>query len=134
MIGLPQILAVAAGGAAVAVVRFLVSHSVNRVVPAFPVATFAVNLVGSFAIGVCFVAFHEDFNPVAKDALVLRDAVRVGFLGALTTFSTFSLEGLTLIQKQQHGLAAAYLLGSVALGLGAAAAGVWVGKMIWAGA
>ena len=131
MIGLPHILAVALGGALGAVARFGVSHALQGRAGSFPLGTFAVNAAGCLAIGFCFVWFHEEFNPGAADQSVLRDGVRVGFLGALTTFSTYSLESLELLQKQQYGQAGLYLLGSVVVGLGAAWLGLQLGKLVW---
>ncbi len=123
-----QIFAVAAGGAVGAVTRFTVSHWINMHVRDFPLATLLVNVLGCFCIGICFVAFHEVFNPAMRDNLILRDAVRVGFLGALTTFSTFAMESLVLISRQSYLAAAGNMFGSVFLGLLAAALGVWIGK------
>ena len=129
MIGPWHILAVALGGAAGALARFGVSHWLNPRAEAFPLATFLVNVAGCFGIGFCFVAFDEAFNPAMRDNLILRDGVRVGFLGGLTTFSTFAMESLVLLERQHYGYAALNLLGSVAAGLAAAALGMWFGKM-----
>ena len=61
-----------------------------------------------------------------SDNLIWREGIRYGLLGALTTFSTYSMESLQLIQRQQYGAAVLNVVGSVVLGLGAA----WLGLMI----
>jgi CrcB protein len=103
---------VALGGAAGAVGRFLASNAIHTLLPGkFPWATLLVNLAGSFCIGIMYVliaervAIHPDW----------RHVVMVGFLGAFTTFSTFSLETIHLIEGGQLGLAGTYALASVAI-------------------
>ena len=91
-----QILAIAGGGALGAVARFGVSTSVYRWLGRdFPWGTLAVNGLGSFAMGLLFVLLLER----ALLAPELRAAVLIGFLGSFTTFSTFSLETLTLVEQ-----------------------------------
>ena len=75
----------------------------------------AINVVGSFALGVLTAV--EWWTPEA------RTAVGAGFLGGFTTYSTFSVQAVLTADDGRWGLAAAYVLGSVALGLAAAAAG-----------
>ena len=93
---------------------------------AFPVATLTVNAVGSLALG--FVtAMVVARGGAASPAVV---ALSVGFLGAFTTFSTFCVEALELLQSGHGGAAVIYVAGSVALGLSAAflgytLAGLW---------
>ena len=90
-----QILAIAGGGALGALGRFWMSTGVYRLVGRdFPWGTLAVNALGSFLMGVLFVLFIERL-AVGSD---VRAAVLVGFLGAFTTFSTFSVETLVLIE------------------------------------
>ena len=88
----------------------------------FPYATFIVNFTGSFAIGL----LAELFAARAPGAEVWRAALLVGVLGGYTTFSSFSLETLTLIRNNQWGLAIVYALGSVLTGLLA----VWAGAIV----
>lgn len=116
-------IAVALGGAAGSLLRFLTS---NWVVANWPrhyyLATLAVNLIGCLAIG-----FLSAWFLLRSDIpLVLRTGLTVGVLGGLTTFSSFSLEVLRLLESGQHGLAISYLLGSVLGGLGAA----WLGMSL----
>ncbi|MDX1564269.1 MAG: fluoride efflux transporter CrcB [Phycisphaeraceae bacterium] len=128
MIGLWHILAVALGGAVGALIRFGVAQGLNPRFESFPVATLLVNVVGCLGIGFCFILFHEKHNPALSDHLVLRDGVRYGLLGALTTFSTYSMESIQLLQRQQYLSAALNLIGSVVLGLAAAGLGLWIGQ------
>jgi CrcB protein len=86
----------------------------------FPVATVAVNVLGSFAIGLLAVPLllaGERPHPMAPFLVT-------GILGGFTTFSAFSLDALRLIEDGQAGAAVLYVGGSVALSLGAAAAGL----------
>ncbi len=116
-------LAVAAGGALGSVLRFLVSSWVVAYWPRhYYLATLTVNLLGCLAIG-----FLSAFFLLRTDlSLVLRTGLTVGVLGGLTTFSSFSLETLRLIEGGQHGVAISYLLCSVLGGLGAA----WLGMLL----
>jgi CrcB protein len=91
-----QLLAIAGGGALGALARFLVSNGVYRLLGRdFPWGTLSVNLLGSFAMGLLFVLLLE--RSLAPPEL--RAAILVGFLGSFTTFSTFSLETLTLVEQ-----------------------------------
>ena len=82
-----------------------------------PWGTLAANLIGGYAIGVCMGVFQAlpQLDPVWRLALV------TGFLGALTTFSSFSVEIVALLQQGRYalalGTASAHLLGSLALTL-----------------
>lgn len=116
-------IAVALGGAAGSLLRFLTSAWVVANWPRhYYLATLTVNLIGCLAIG-----FLSAWFLLRSDIpLVLRTGVTVGVLGGLTTFSSFSLEVLRLLENGQHGLAVSYLLGSVLAGLGAA----WLGMSL----
>jgi CrcB protein len=91
----------------------------------FPVATFFVNLTGSFAIGFLVELFDERV-AVAPE---LRAALVVGVLGGYTTFSSFSLETLNLLRDGAWGQALVYPLASVMLGLLAVWAGVQLARV-----
>lgn len=116
-----SLLAVAAGGAVGACLRFVI---VRALAPAggFPLGTLAVNVLGCFAIGV--------IATLAVDAWELGDAARaalvVGVLGGLTTFSSFSLDTLVLVREERLGLAALNILANNVLGLSAA----WLGLRV----
>ena len=87
-----QILAIAGGGALGALGRFWVSTGVYRLLGRdFPWGTLAVNTLGSFLMGLLFVLFVERLAAAPE----VRAALLVGFLGAFTTFSTFSMETLS---------------------------------------
>lgn len=116
-------LAVAAGGALGSCLRFLVSYWVVAQSPRhFYLATLAVNLVGCLAIG--FLATW--FLARTDLPLALRTGILTGVLGGLTTFSSFSLEVLRLLEQGRWGMALGYLLTSVVGGLLAA----WLGMSL----
>ena len=117
------VLAVAAGGAAGSVLRFLTSAWVVVHWPRhYYLATLAVNLVGCFLIGLLSALFLARTDL----PLALRTGLITGVLGGLTTFSSFSLEVLRLFENGQPGVAIAYLLSSLLGGLLAA----WVGMLL----
>jgi CrcB protein len=84
----------------------------------FPWTTLAINVTGSFLLGVVLtVAADRGWPPEAVAA------VGTGFLGAYTTYSTFAWETFSLGRSDRYAAAAAYLVVSVVLGIAAAAAG-----------
>ena len=92
--GIQIILAVALGGAFGAVGRFLISTAVQKLFGAgFAYGTLSVNILGSFIIGFLYLYFEQSVAPIQKAILV------TGMLGALTTFSTFSLETILMLQE-----------------------------------
>lgn len=114
------LLYLALGGALGTVARYGAGSFVSSWTgTSFPWATFAINVVGSFLLGV--IVALADRAIISPE---LRTFLAVGFCGAFTTFSTFSLEALALIQGGQTGRAAIYLTASVLTGLFAAAAGI----------
>ncbi|MEX2048232.1 MAG: fluoride efflux transporter CrcB [Gemmatimonadota bacterium] len=113
------VLVVGLGGAGGAIARYFVGMWVQGLTgAAFPWGTFTVNLTGSFALG-----FALAWLPYAAPAPELRALVAVGFLGSFTTFSAFSFEALAMVRDGAWVPAAAYTLGSVALGVLGVAAG-----------
>lgn len=95
-IGLGHWLAVALGGSFGAVARLWVVHHMNRMQGgSFPWGTLTVNIVGSFVIGMAFVYFALRFTGLSG---TWRSFLVVGVLGAFTTFSSFALESLVLLQ------------------------------------
>ena len=88
---------------------------------AFPWATFAVNAVGSFAIGLLG-GWASRFGW----GETLRLSLTVGLCGGFTTFSTFSKESLALAEAGRWCAFAAYAIGSVAIGIAAVALGYWI--------
>ena len=116
-----QILAIAGGGAVGAVARFLVSTGVYRLLGRdFPWGTLAVNVIGSFSMGLLFVLLLER-SLIGPEA---RAAILVGFLGSFTTFSTFSLETLTLVEQGETLRALLNVAASVLLCVVACWAGI----------
>ncbi len=107
--------------------RFVVATLVTqRFGPGFPLATFAINLSGSFAIGL--IAELAVTRAFGIDS-VARTFLAVGVCGGFTTFSSFSLETLGLIRDGSPGLAAGYALASVILGVAAAVAGIATARL-----
>lgn len=121
-----DLLWVGAGGAFGAMSRFLLSRAINRAGRwLLPVGTISVNLIGAFLLGLLLeVAAERIVSPE------LRGFLAIGFLGSFTTFSTFSMETVSLVREYQYGAAAANALGSLALGLLAALLGVAAGRLI----
>ena len=88
------LLAIGTGGFLGAISRFLLATGVQKLTgSAFPYGTLTVNVLGSFVIGFLFFYFEQTVAPQQKAMLV------TGFLGALTTFSTFSLETVLMLQE-----------------------------------
>jgi len=105
-----QAMAIAAGGALGAVMRWYIAGFIQRLSgSAFPWGTLAVNIVGSFLLGFLFVWMLERVTV----GELLRLAVTVGFLGAFTTFSTFSVETARLLQEGAFTMALGNVLAQV---------------------
>ncbi|WP_028292796.1 fluoride efflux transporter CrcB [Oceanobacter kriegii] len=117
---------IALGGALGAVARYLTASSLFKAMgQAFPYGTLGVNLIGSFVIGIAYVILvQQQWGSEHYKQLAM-----VGFLGAFTTFSTFSLESVALMQQERWMALGSYVLASVAgcfaaTGLGIALANV----------
>jgi len=116
---------IAIGGAAGAVTRYLVDGWVlDRTGAGFPFGTLAINLSGSFLIGV-IAALTIDRAVLPAE---IRGPVMIGFVGAYTTFSTLMLESWRLVETGQNVAALANLAGSVALGMIAVVGGLILGR------
>ena len=112
---------VAAGGAIGSVLRYLVGLAAAcSLGPAFPFGTLTVNLVGGFLIGLVAGVFAIR----AEAPQELRVFLITGCLGGFTTFSAFSLDVVTLLERGDSGLAALYLLVSVGFSVAAVFAGL----------
>jgi CrcB protein len=119
-------IAVAIGGALGAMARYGVSTLVfDASSQRFPYATLSVNVLGSFLIGILFVLIVEKSLLPPE----MRSILMVGFLGAFTTFSTFSLDALGLWQNGHLLLALVYALGTVVLCLAAISIAVWLTRL-----
>ncbi|GGD38994.1 fluoride efflux transporter CrcB [Aureimonas glaciei] len=118
---LKQILLVAAGGAAGSALRHLVVVGCTRLLGlGFPWGTMAVNIAGSFAMGVLIELLARRFDM----SMELRLLLATGFLGGFTTFSSFSLDAVGLFERGSSVLALAYVVGSVLAGIAALVAGL----------
>lgn len=118
-------MAIALGSALGGVLRYLAGSLVHLwVARSFPWGTLGVNLLGSAVIGLAWVLL----SARGEDGELARAFVIVGLLGGFTTFSSFSLETLLLIDQQAYGRAAAYIGASVALCLAGAWAGMKMGR------
>ena len=118
---MPILLAVAVGSATGGVARYLMSGAFQPGARgAFPVGTLTVNVLGSFILGA--VARYATMNPnFSPEVRVLLGA---GFCGGFTTFSTFSVEALELMQGGHYSRALGYVGVSVVASLAAAALGM----------
>ena len=119
---------VALGGAIGASLRWLTGVLMLRVLgPSdFPLAILTVNVIGSFLMGVFVVAAAQ------KGLTHLSPFVMTGLLGGFTTFSAFSLETMTLIERGQIASASLYILLSVGLSVGALALGLILARGLFA--
>jgi len=112
-----QGLAIAVGAALGALLRWRLGVLLNAAVPSLPLGTLAANLLGGFVMGLCM----EYFGRNAAVPPEVRLAATTGFLGGLTTFSTFSAETATLLLRRDFlgsaAIVAAHLIGSVTLTL-----------------
>lgn len=114
MSGLPM-LAVFGGAGCGALLRWWLGGLLNPVFPTIPLGTLAANLIGGLLVGVASAFFTHNTGVPPE----LRLLVITGFLGGLTTFSTFSVEVVTLIGRQEYGwamgAAGVHLVGSLML-------------------
>lgn len=122
-----QLLTIAGGGALGAVLRFGMSSYIYRLLGRdFPYGTLAVNVVGSLVMGILFILFVERGLVSAE----WRSAIIIGFLGAFTTFSTFSIETLMLVESGELSRAALNVVLSVTLCLVATWLGLVMGRQL----
>lgn len=122
----PNLLAIALGGALGALARFGVGNAVAALFGrVFPWGTLTVNLLGSICIGACFLLIVQN-EDVRRE---WESVATVGFLGAFTTFSTFSLETLLLIESGRLLAASGYVAASLALCVGGCALGMRLARL-----
>ena len=122
-----NVLIIALGGALGALTRYGLGIWVSsRWGHSFPLGTFIINISGAFVLGL--------INVFAVERTILSPAWRlglgIGFLGAYTTFSTFTYETIVLIEEGSYLVALGYALGSTVTGLLAAFFGTWVARML----
>lgn len=120
---------VAVGGAVGTLARYGVIHVLHPASDGLPVATLTENLLGAFLLGLLLEALLRG-GPENGRRRVLRLGLGTGVLGGFTTYSSLALEVRTLAADGHAGLAAAYGLGSVALGLVTCLLGVLLGTRL----
>jgi fluoride exporter len=126
---LPAVLAIGLGAALGALLRWALSLALNQSFPALPPGTLVANLVGGYLIGLAMALFTQwpDLSPEWRLFII------TGFLGGLTTFSTFSAEVVTQLQQGRLGWAAAtvatHVLGSLAMTLAGLATATVLGSL-----
>ena len=112
--------AIAVGGALGTLARYGADRALVTTVRGFPWATFAVNVTGSFLLGLIVTLVVERWPPTR----FVRPFAAIGFCGGFTTFSTLAVEAAQRAQHGQVGLAAAYVVASVVAGAAAALVGM----------
>lgn len=122
---MPTLFAIALGGALGALGRYWLAGLFNHRHEQLPIGTLLCNSVGSLLMGVLFVLIMEKARLPAE----LRPLLMVGFLGAFTTFSSFSLEVVTLFQQGHIMSALIYVLLSVIICILALSAGIWIARL-----
>ena len=119
-------LLVGAGGFAGAIARLLVARLVAATIDTrFPLATFLINMSGSFLLGMLATIAAEKAMPNAE---AMRLALGVGFLGAFTTYSTFEFETHALLEDGSWWLALTNMAASLIIGLAAVRAGLLLAR------
>ena len=116
---------VAAGGALGAVSRYAIDRAVTAMIGPTVLGIFLINVTGSFLLGVLVAASAGEDWPSSTRLLIA-----VGFLGSYTTFSTLTVASVQLADSGEIARAAMNIVGSMAVGLVAAFAGVLVGRAI----
>jgi CrcB protein len=123
---LNAVIAISLGAAAGALLRWELGTRLNSLFPSIPPGTLAANLVGGYLIGIA-IAYFAQHPGLAPEWRLL---IITGFLGGLTTFSTFSAEVVTLLQQQRIvmacGAIALHVAGSLAMTLLGIATHAWV--------
>jgi CrcB protein len=120
-VSLPAFFAIGVGAALGAWLRWGLGLFLNQVFPTLPLGTLAANLIGGYLVGVAVTVFHINVELSPE----LRLFLITGFLGGLTTFSTFSAEVVALIQRAEYfwafAAASVHLGGSLLLTM----LGIW---------
>ncbi len=117
-----QYFMVALGGGIGAIFRYLLTKIQLPFETTFPIITLFINFAGAFLIGI-IVSTTAKYALSEKTVLFLK----TGLCGGFTTFSTFSLESITLIEQKNNGMAYCYIICSIVFCM----IGVWLGKKIF---
>lgn len=124
---LKMLLAVAAGGAIGSMGRYVTGVLMGRLLGSdFPWGTLTVNVVGSFLMGV-LIEWAALRGVLTQEA---RAFIFVGCLGGLTTFSSFSLDVATLVERQTVLLAGGYMIATICLGVAALFIGLYTTRTL----
>ncbi|CAI8329964.1 MAG: Putative fluoride ion transporter CrcB [Porticoccaceae bacterium UBA1117] len=119
--------AVAIGGALGSIARYALSTYIFDISShKFPYATLIVNVLGTFVMGILFVVIVERAAMPAE----MRSLLMIGFVGAFTTFSTFSLDALGLWQNGHIFMSLVYMLATIILCLIAISSAIWLTRLL----
>lgn len=122
---------VASGGAVGAVLRYGAGRAMMRLLgSSFPWATLIVNIFGSFCMGLLVAWLLAREGQDQPGAQAIRAFMVVGLLGAFTTFSTFSLDVVTLLERKAYAAAGGYLTASVLLSIVGLMVGLMIGRIL----
>lgn len=122
-----QVLAIAAGGAIGSVLRYWLSALIHSFADrSFPYGTLTVNVLGCLVMGFLFVLFIDRLS----DNAVLRAGVLIGVLGGFTTFSSFTIETMNLIEQGAWLRAIVNMTGSLLLCMAATWLGIALGRQV----
>jgi CrcB protein len=119
-----RLAAIAVGGSLGTLARYATDRSLVPTPLGFPWATFAVNVGGSFLLGLIVTLVVERWPPTR----FVRPFAAIGFCGGFTTFSTLAVEATQRVQHGRVGLAAAYLMASLTAGILAATVGMTLAR------
>ncbi len=118
-----NILFVGIGGAIGSILRYLTSfYTAKYYAGSFPLATFGINILGCFLIGI-FIGLSGSYFPLNNNLKLL---LITGFCGGYTTFSTFAMETVNLIDYNNWWVAVLYIISSILIGIFA----VWIGLVL----
>jgi CrcB protein len=122
-----NLIAIAAGGALGAVLRHYMNIWASYAfVTTFPIGIFTVNILGGLVMGAAVAIFSHIHDP----GQAVKSFLLVGVLGAFTTFSTFSLDAVTLLSRGSFMQAGVYILGSVGLSIAALILAMWCVRQV----
>jgi fluoride exporter len=124
---MPQLFIIAAGGAFGCVARFILAQNVHRLLPEnFPYGILLVNILGCLLMGILATWFIERWQLNA----LWRAGILIGFLGGFTTFSSFSIDAVNLLENGAVFAASTYIFLSVVLCLMATWLGILLGRSV----